>query len=105
MRAFCSGSFLVLFSFKNLTLASTAGAIMATVKLEPAEYHFAGVSFVTVSTLANLAALGVSVFGGGSSSATLERWRLWLIVHNSTISACVLLMVGGHLLRTGLNGV
>jgi len=65
----------------------------------------AGVVFVVLASACVLIPLTVHLVGGNTTTATLDRWKRWLVANNSTIMATMFVLLGTKSLGDGITGL
>ena len=88
---------------KILLLSAAAGLTIAAADLTTGATVATVVTFALVGSLSVALPLVIHLVLGERAQAPLLRAREWLTVHNATIMAVVLLIIGGLLLSKGIS--
>lgn len=89
---------------KNLVLTLTAAAAIVESGLNRGQEVLALGVFTLVATLGIITPVVVFLTMGSRASAVLEGWRGWLVRHNATLMAIVLLVIGALMVVLALTG-
>jgi hypothetical protein len=90
---------------KNLMVLLGAGAVAGRHALSTTELAVAVGAFAVFATLPFLVVVGYVQLGGEAATASLVRWREWLMRHNRLIMAAVLGVLAVVLAAQGLAAV
>jgi hypothetical protein len=87
---------------KNLALAITAGRLLTSPARPIAETMPAVVLYVVIASLTLAVPVGLYFFGGGTSTAVLERWKRNVTAHAAAVMEITLLILGIAMTVRGL---
>ncbi len=87
---------------KNLALAITAGRLISTSGIPLAETAPAVVVYVVIASLTLAVPVGLYFFGGGRSTAVLERWKQRVTANAAAVMEITLLVIGVGMTVKGL---
>jgi hypothetical protein len=87
---------------KNLALAITAGRLISTSGTPLSETAPAVVIYVVIASLTLAVPVGLYFFGGGRSTAVLERWKQKVTANAAAVMEISLLVIGVGMTLKGL---
>lgn len=94
VKVFLLSAALIALNAKNLPIYAAVGASVAAADLGPAAATLTIAILAVLSTLSAIVVVAVPVVGGETAGDLLERWRGWLIQHNSVVMAVLFLFLG-----------
>jgi hypothetical protein len=103
MQALGLGALLSALGNLGIILAAAAG--IARAKLGGHDVIGALGAFVLVGSLTIAAVVLYHRLAGGSATKLLTGWKTWLLAHNATLTAGLLLVVGVLMILKGLSGL
>lgn len=105
LGALAAGAGLVVANVKNLPLAISSGlAIAEHDELTGGGAALAALAFGLLATSSIFAAVAYALVTGERGRAPLDALKRWLLANNATILMVLLLVLGAHLVSTGLSG-
>jgi len=91
---------------KNLALTLAAGTSLAQATgVSGGEATVGLVVFVLIASLGIIVPVVLFFVGGERAAGILDGWRTWLSIHNTAVTATVLLVIGAVLFSQGLRGL
>jgi hypothetical protein len=90
---------------KNLALTLAAGTSLAQAGVSGGEATVGLVVFVLIASLGIIVPVVLYFVGGERAAGVLDGWKTWLSIHNTAMTATVLLVIGAVLFSQGLRGL
>jgi len=90
---------------KNLALTLAAGTSLAQAGVSGGEATVGLVVFVLIASLGIIVPVVLYFVGGERAAGILDGWKTWLSIHNTAMTATVLLVIGAVLFSQGLRGL
>ncbi len=90
---------------KNLMLNLAAATIIAQAGLPASSQAIALLVLVLIGSIGIIVPVVVYFAGGDTARHTLDGWKAWLGVNNSTVMAVLLLVLGVVLIGKGISGM
>jgi hypothetical protein len=90
---------------KNLALTLAAGTSLAQAGVSGGEATVGLVVFVLIASLGIIVPVVLYFVGGERAVGILDGWKTWLSIHNTAMTATVLLVIGAVLFSQGLRGL
>lgn len=90
---------------KNLALTLAAGTSLAQAGVSGGEATVGLVVFVVIASIGIIVPVVLYFVGGERATGILDGWKTWLSIHNTAVTATVLLVIGAVLFSQGLRGL
>ena len=90
---------------KNLALTLAAGTSLAQAGVSGDEATVGLVVFVAIASIGIIVPVVLYFVGGERAVGILDGWKTWLSIHNTAMTATVLLVIGAVLFSQGLRGL